>query len=274
MNRFSLARAAAVTVLVLALGTVPAVGAGSTAVAAPSVRAAAAGQERCTEGESFKGYNWGQSVVVWGCGKTDGRMLSITAGATCYYALGTYDECSASGSWTLRKNGKDVASSDSGFEVLYPGPGTYELDMSFVARGRSAGSSSDNIRVAGRHVRPITFDTPLVDGPLLDGSTSPSDDQPTALTVTNKGNQPAKAVVITLSAMGKDATKLSSDKRCKSNQWGDLECALGDVAANSSASVHLEQNAVSGICWSDSHAFWSYKAENFPESVGKSLCRR
>ncbi|WP_354645246.1 hypothetical protein [Kitasatospora camelliae] len=200
-------------------------------------------------------------------------MLDITAHAACYYALGTYEQCSATaGEWTLRKDGKDVASSDSGFEVIYPGPGTYELDMFIEARGRSAGSSTDNLQVSGRHVRTVTFDTPVVDGPLLDGAASPSDYEPSALTVTNKGNQPAKAVVIKI--QGRDIAKVTNDKRCKPNDWGDLECALGDVAANSSVSVPLDRDALANTCESDpGFTFWTYRAENFPESSGKSLCR-
>ncbi|MEU4149848.1 hypothetical protein [Streptomyces sp. NPDC026659] len=270
VNRFSSARIAAVAVLTLV--AVPAVGVGSTAEAAPTARAAAAGEPRCTEGESWKGGGWGQYADVWACMKTDGRMLDITAHAACYYALGTYEQCSATGRWTLRKDGKDVASSISGAEVVYPGPGTYELDMYIEARGRSASSSSDNLQVSGHHVRTVTFDTPLIDGPLLDGAASPSVYDPSALTVTNKGNQPAKAVVIKLE--GSDITKVTNDKRCKPNDWGDLECALGDVAPKSSVSVPLERDALDDICMSDrGFTFWTYKAENFPESAGKSLCR-
>ncbi|MEU3031608.1 hypothetical protein ACPCBC_29105 [Streptomyces incarnatus] len=261
MNRFSSARIAAVAAF--ALGAVPVAGMGNTAAATPTVGATAAGAPHCTEGESWKGGGWGQYADVWACMKTDGKTLNITAHAACYYALGTYERCSATGNWTLRKNGEAVV---SGGEAPYPGPGTYELDMYIVAEGRSAGSSSPNLRVSGRHVRTVTFDTPFTNGPHLLGANGPSDSSKSTLTVMNKGDQTAKAVVVTLSSPQNagGAAKLSDDRRCKLNHWGNTECALGDVAPNSSVSLPVSDDACR-MSSEDGSRYWSYKAENFPE---------
>ncbi|MFI9586019.1 hypothetical protein ACIHCQ_30225 [Streptomyces sp. NPDC052236] len=262
---------AAVAGLILAMGVVG--GTGGSAAAAG--RAAAEPEKTCTSTDTFwmEGHP-GKKANVSLCAHTDGTFMNVTGAADCFWGWGLwqYNQCRASGSWELRKDGKAVANgSIGGSQEFYPGPGTYTLVAYVSADGSQAGSPGGwhEIHASGEMRRTITLSTPLAAGPRLHGTVSRVGyyGGPSALTVTNKGDATANAVSIQLSSVGRDTAKVTDDKRCKAvGNWGDLECTLGDLAAGASQTVSLKTDEASKLCDGEyGGLYWSYKAKNFPE---------
>ncbi|WP_330319171.1 hypothetical protein [Streptomyces platensis] len=278
MKKMTRAKAAmaAVAVLTLAMGMAGGTGGSATAAA----RVAAEPEKTCTSTDTF----WmegspGKKANVSLCAQTDGTFMNVTGATDCFWMWGggQYDQCRASGSWELRRDGKAVANGDidnggiGGSQQFYPGPGTYTLVADVSADGSQDGSSPGSwheIHASGQMQRTITLSTPLAAGPRLQGAVSEGGYGPTALTVTNKGDGTAKAVSIQLRASGGgDTAKVTDDKRCKTDDRGDdLECTLGDLAAGASQTVSLKTDEASKLCDREyGGLYWSYKAENFPE---------
>ena len=207
--------------LFCALATVT-VGLGVTGIAAvpaaaspaPITVRAAAPEHQCG-GTTKMPDGYGRKANVNSCVDTDGQLMTISAPADCFYALGStpYANCTTIGTWTMSQDGRQVAAGRFDVPVAYPGPGTYQIVGTVQAR---ASEGSSGFTVSGTTTKTFTLTSAqrllpvgiqVVQGPAVNGAT------PVAFTLT-RNDASARYAKIQFVAPA-SATVQSQDSRCE-----------------------------------------------------------
>ncbi|WP_190025180.1 hypothetical protein [Streptomyces hiroshimensis] len=89
--------------------------------------------QRCLPPVVVKGKS-GQSAKAGVCVALDNAFMTVTAPAECGRGA-----CDTSGTWRMKRSGRDVASGEFGRRAGYPGPGTYEIITTLRVRSVPAG---------------------------------------------------------------------------------------------------------------------------------------